>query len=254
MQKISSILFLVVIISGCSVLKKGSDKYAGDSDNYLPVNNIQSTKSKNITANSFFIEKAEIEIVSPGLKEKFLGSIKFEKEGKYLISLKSLTGIEVARIFVSEDTLLANDRINRKLYYGYPDYFLRKYGIPEALLPVIFGDLVGDKIAGKDSSECIDGRLNQAYLIKGIRMLYVIDCKKNKIISAVPENSFRSESFRINYTKFTKRNELIFPVQIDITDTQRNTTIKIKIIKITSGLKDKIEFIPGNKYELIRLL
>lgn len=254
MQKIAFILFLVITTSGCSVLKNRSGNYIGDYESIKSSDNIQVVKNKNITKNNFYIEKAEIEVITPAGSDKFLGSVKFEKPGKYLISLKSFTGIEAARILQSGDTILANDRIKRKLYFGSPDYVLRKYGISESMIPVLFGDFIGGKLADENTTECIDGRLNVAYAINGIRISYVIDCKENKIISAVTENNFQGKNISINYSGFKKVNDLIFPGRIEVTDTQRNTTIKIKILKITPGLKNEIEFLPGNKYELIRLL
>ena len=88
-------------------------------------NVFESTKNQNITNNGFFIQKAEIEIVTGEGKEKYLASIKFEKPDKYLISVKSRTGIEGARIYISNDSILVNDRINKKLYSGNTFYLKR---------------------------------------------------------------------------------------------------------------------------------
>ena len=71
--------------------------------------------------------------------------LKFEYPDKYLISIKSRTGIEGARIYISEDTILFNDRINKKMYYGSSLYLKRKYGLTTNFLPLIFGDIVSRK-------------------------------------------------------------------------------------------------------------
>ena len=57
---------------------------------------------------------------------------------KFLISIKSHTGIEVARIFLTGDSIMINDRINKKLYYGSTSYLKNKYGLTTAVFPVIW--------------------------------------------------------------------------------------------------------------------
>ena len=40
-----------------------------------------------------------------------MATIKYELPDKYLISIRSKAGIEAARIFITKDTVLINDRI-----------------------------------------------------------------------------------------------------------------------------------------------
>ena len=99
-------------------------------------------ENQNLTKRNFFIQKAEIEILSEEENQKLIASIKFIYPDQYLISLKSKTGIEAARIFITDDTVLINDRINRKLYFGKPAQLKNKYGISPAVLPVVLGDFI----------------------------------------------------------------------------------------------------------------
>jgi hypothetical protein len=116
------------LIAGCSVtrnviVEKHDNTYRFSSDNIT-----ESVSQQNITNSGFFIEKAEIEINNDKGKEKFIANIKFELPDKYLISLKSRSGIEGARIYLSKDTILVNDRINQIEYYGTSFYIRKKYG------------------------------------------------------------------------------------------------------------------------------
>ena len=79
---------------------------------------------------------------------------------KYLVSIKSNTGIEIARIYLTEDSVMLNDRLNKKLYYGSASDLKKKYGLTTAILPVIIGDYVNDGKSDEESQNCIDGRLN----------------------------------------------------------------------------------------------
>lgn len=254
MQKIVFVLFLTVVSAGCSVIKNGRSKNYGFYGSLITEQTLESIKRQNITANRFYIQKAEIELIGPETREKFLGSIKFETTGKYLISLKSKTGIEAARVFVTNDTILINDRINRKLYCGSPDYLIRKLGISVSVLPVIFGDFIGDNFSGNIQAECFEGILDVECLISGMKIKYVIDCRKGKPVLAVPGNSIFNEDIKIKYNDFIKNGDFLTPSNIEISSSQKKTTIKIRILKIESPWDGTIEFIPGNRYEILQLL
>lgn len=244
---------MLIISTGCSVIRFGGEKNYGLSNDIISDKLYESIIKQNITINNFFIQKAEIEISSKKVTKKVLGNIKFERPDKYLISIKSKTGIEAARIFISDDTILINDRINRKQYYGSTQYLKSKYGITASVLPIIFGDYISDNLSDSNTV-CSDGKLDIIGTVEGIRIKYVIDCKKGKIILAIPENKLSKEGIEIQYSNFFKNENVLSPGKIEIKDFQRETTVKIKIQKRKSLWNGKVEFVPGNKYELIRLL
>ena len=254
MQKIAFVLFMAYISTGCSVVKNVRSKDYGFSGRLITEQTLEGLKIQNVTENNFYIRKAEIEIITLAGREKFLGSLKFERPGKYLISIKSRTGIEGARVLISDDTLLINDRINRKQYYGSADYLLKKFGISNSVLPVILGDYIGDKISGNFNSECLDGKLDVESIKSGMKIKYLIDCKKGKPILAITENNVDKENIKITYEDFIKKRDFLTPTKIEIFDPQRNTTIKIKILKMESPWDGTIEFIPGNRYKILQLL
>jgi Domain of unknown function (DUF4292) len=244
----------VILSTGCSVVRNGGKRNTGLSKEIITERLFESIKKQNITTNNFFIQKAEVKISTQKESKKVLASLKFEKPDKYLISIKSNTGIEAARIFISDDTILINDRINKKQYYGSPQYLNTKYGISPSVLPVILGDYINDNLSDNSQTKCSDGKLNSEGIISGIRIKYIIDCKKGKSILTIPENKLNNEGIQIQYSDFLKNGDVITPGKIVIKDFKRITTIEITIKKIESPWKGNIEFIPGNKYEVIRLL
>lgn len=253
MWKIRFILFLLIFSSACSVIKTGRNKNYGISKEIISDKLFESIKKQNITLNKFYIQKAEIEISSQEGTQKVLGSVKFEKPGKYLISIKSNTGIEIARIFISEDTILINDRINRKQYYGSTQFLKSKYGITASVLPVLFGDFIDDNLYD-NKSICTDDKLDRIGLIDGIKIKYIIDCKKEKIISAIPMKRMSEHNIEIKYSDFFKNGNIISPGEIEINDFLKKIKINIKIKRIESGWNGNVEFISGSRYELIPLL
>lgn len=254
MQKIALILFTISIIAGCSVFNHQEKTNTSLYDNNSGLDLSDRTRNSNISKNTFFIEKADVQISGPDGTQKFLCSLKFELPDKYLISLKSKTGIEAFRIFLSGDTILINDRINKKIYSGRTQYLNRKFGIPVSCLPLIFGDYLFTEKDDSKSPECKEGKTEKSEDLKGLKLQYILDCRKAKAVSTVILNSLNQNSIQMNFVKFIEKGNFLFAQSINIIDMQRNTSINIRIDKMLLPWEGKIEFIPGYRYELVQLL
>jgi hypothetical protein len=251
LQKIIFILAVLFVIPGCSLLRRGSPS---------PNENINVNKRNpdiilrnNLSNQSFFLEKGEVSYKTDSVKENFLISLKLEYPDKYLISLRSKTGIEALRIFLTKDTLLINDRINKKLYYGKEKYLNSRFGVSLGMIPVLLGDLVLRSGWDNDQLICENSLSNIETSIRGQKLDYVIDCWNNKVLKVILENQNSERFIEIKFNKFKKKNKLSYPSVISIKNKKGNFEITIDILKIHSGLNDKIEFIPGRKFEQIEL-
>ena len=138
-------LIPIIINSGCSVSKKISKDTSVLSQS-TSEKALQITEEQNITNSSFFIERGRISTSGEGGRISLLFTMKYSNPGRYLISLKSTTGVEAFRAYLTKDTILINDRVNRTILYGKPFDFERISGLPSALLKVSLGDFfTGDK-------------------------------------------------------------------------------------------------------------
>jgi outer membrane biogenesis lipoprotein LolB len=253
LRKITGLLLCGLILCSCSITR---NRGVNNSVNYgvkAGENIYKTIQNQNVTLSNFFVQKAEVEIVNEEGRQKFLCNIKFEKPDRYLISLKSRTGIEGARIYISNDTILVNDRINKKLYFGNSLSLVRKYGLSISCLPLIFGDLVLENNFNHGNDICEGEKLDLSCVVKGIPLKYEIDCKKRKVIGVSKENTYVSKGFNIDYKNFMEINGSLIPKTIEITDVQYNTNIRIKIIKMESPWIGTIKFVPGKGYEIIEL-
>ena len=180
MRKIGFILILVLVGESCSVRKRVEVDYKLISEN-MGLDIDQILKNRNITNSSFFIQKAEFSFTSREGSKRGVGSIKFEWPDRYLISIKSRSGIEGARILATSDSLFVNDRINRKFYYGSMEYIKNKFGIATSLIPILLGDFVREI---KDTSRvlCREGVINILGTVDCVRSSYVISCISGKSI------------------------------------------------------------------------
>lgn len=254
MRKIAIILLSGIFVGGCSVTRNMEKGALESSNKMLSLSVVESVKFQNLTDTNFFIQKAEIEIVNQDGKEKYLSTIKYEKPEKYLISIKSRTGIEGARIYISKDSILINDRINKKIYFANSFYLRRKYGLPVSCLPLIFGDIVLEKNCDTGQVKCSEDKLKIDCLVNGLRLSYDIDCKKRKVILVNQIDNFVQNGIKIRYKSFYKLRNMFFPAIVELEDTQYNTTIKIRFSKIEFPWNGTVKFVPGRGYELIELV
>ncbi|MCX6750236.1 MAG: DUF4292 domain-containing protein [Candidatus Pacearchaeota archaeon] len=182
-----------------------------------------------------------------------LGSLKFESPDKYLLSIKSKAGLEFSRIFISHDTIMINDKINRKMYCGSTLFLKNKYGITLEILPLLFGDLIEETGNDNNQSKCIDGKITMLGVLSGIKNSIIIDCKKGKIVLIKTENDISERDIEIKYNNFMMSGGIKIPGMIEIENFQDKTIVKIRIKKVEFPWDGKIEFIPGNRYEILRL-
>ena len=181
MRKIAFIIISTLLYYGCAVSKRNA-KTAGD-DFAATLDNIHARIiEQNITGRSFFIERAEFRISGPDGVKSGIGTIKFLMPDRFLISIKSIIGIEVARILLKGDSVFINDRFNKKLYYGSTSYLKDKYGVTTALLPVVMGDYVNEKRLDRDKVKCQDGKMNLTGVVNNTKIKYLIDCNIAKVL------------------------------------------------------------------------
>jgi hypothetical protein len=253
LQKKRIIGLFLIILTGCSVTKIRSDKVSFLSSDATEEKVIENLKKQNISSGGFYLSKVELKLFNQEGTEKFIGSVKYDSSGKFLISLKSLAGIEIARIMLTNDSVLMNDRINKKLYQGSSKYLMKKYGVYAAVIPLIFGDYIDEEHEDKVLGSCSEGKLELDGSVNGIKVKYVIDCKRAKIQKTYFGSSINKESIEITFSDFIGFEKGLVPGRISINDKGRNMKMEIGIKKIVSSWKGNSEFIPGKQYEIIQL-
>lgn len=249
MRKLTLIV-LIVAITGCSVARKNAGVVSLETTGKISLSH--QIMAFNISNNDFNILKAEIDIRNDTEGQRMVGNMKYKKPGTYLISIRNQTGIEAARIFINEDTVLINDRINKKLYFGSTDYLFGKYGITAAILPIILGDFITDS-DGNEEIICVNNQASYRKENGNKELIYNIDCGKRKVTDVRSLDPVTGKGIIIKFEKFDKIDQIAIPRDIKIMDSAAETSIHLNIIKIETGPESKIIFIPGKNYEQVLL-
>ena len=243
------ILILLVLLTGCSALKTGKTKTEHISSRFFDFRKIM---AQNLTVNDFNIRKAEVQIAIGDEKQILLASVKYKTPGYWLISLKNNIGIEITRAYITTDTLLINDRLEKKMFYGKTNAIEKRYGIPFIAIPVIFGDFVEENPESIDSIKCVGAKDTLNIKFDKFEIEYFISCRDNKIINANLRNP-GNKVIQIAYSKISLFDNKKYPSRIKIIDTTDRCIIEIRIRNIDFNNIERLDFIPGRGYENILL-
>jgi hypothetical protein len=255
LRKVIGFLFSgFFIINACSLLKKAGNKDFLKQELTSNYNKSEIIKNGNLTNGNFFISRAEIQLIKDRKIERIIGTIKHTIDGRYLVTLKSREGIEGARIFISTDTILINDRLNRNLYYGSKSDFKIQFGITIELISLIFGDYISDHLTDTIIEKCTSGTTEAVMHKDGLNIMYLFDCNRSKIISTTLNNGMDSEKIHLRFKEFKMIERTVYPRIIEIDGMQRLGKLTIKITEIELINDGKINFIPGKNFKMIPLI
>lgn len=235
-----------MLLTGCSVTKTSK------TGSVRPVSGIaiEEVRKRNLSETDFNIQKAEVEATIKGNKIKFIASIKYKVPEQWLISLKSSTGIEAARVFITSDTVLINDKFHKKLYFGNSRTVTEKYGIPLAGLSVLLGDLIENEKVKENSEQCRKGIYELTIEFQEIEIRYIIGCREHKVLQATISDG-NSDEVKIVFSKMKAVYQRTYPEEIHIRESKNDLGLNIKIRRINFDKIEKLNFIPGKGYEQI---
>jgi len=246
------IILALIIVAGCSVKRAAIPTpvapFGFEGSGMLSVSDVTEL---NFTAQSFFIQRADINIVGDGISQRVISTIKFAEPDSFLISVRALGGlIEVARVLLTSDTILVNDRINSTLYFGSNQNLSAKYGFDLMFFPVLLGDLITGQQTFSEIN-CYNGKAVLREFRQGYIINYFIDCetKKCKEISVENDDNYIS----IEFDNFGKNDEMIFPRRVKINNFANFALLEMTIDRVEFNVNSDIEFIPGRNYDRVEL-
>jgi hypothetical protein len=246
------VIVAAIVFSGCSSVKKAEVLVpVKSSDSSLELN--KRALNRNLTKGSFNIVKAEVEILNNGDSQKLIASMKYRVPGNYLLTIRNRTGIEAARVYITHDTVMINDRIYRKLYCGSNEYLLKKYGIATNSLPLVLGDYLNELSEVEILKDCTGGISQIQGYLDSKEIWYYLNCSKSKVTAVTISDKAGTAGINMEFSEFMERGNNSYPEKISIEDAMQKTKIIIKIISVEFNNNDQLEFIPGKNYERIIL-
>jgi hypothetical protein len=231
---------------GCTAKRFVSERFPGSDEESIE-RIIGDIRKNNLSEENFFIEKGNLALKQNDKTTKILFSVKFVKPDKYLFSIRNTTGIEGARIYATKDTVLINDRIEKRLLYGKPKDLEKISGLPYFIINIAFGDLF---FCGNNEiikSERLNNKVIITQQCQGKIWNTVLDPEEGKVKSVVFSAGIQGEPIELSYSNFRKKGGHI-PMIIELKDMNRNINAKVKIERLQIPWTGEIEFLPGKGY------
>jgi hypothetical protein len=251
LQKVIYILVVFsAILSSCSATRKAGKNTGNE---IVADNRLESVIRNNLSNNDFNVQKAEINVIQDNISVRLMADIKFKKPDSMLITVRSRTGIEAGRAFITRDTLIIKDRINKKLLVGKPEALGTKYGIEPSFIFTILGDIVVEEKDRAGSLECVKGEFRKEYKVHGKNVEYIIDCQRRKLKQTYFEGDINSGNITIGLSDVINSGKIIYPGRIEINDDLKSVVIIMEIKKIESPWSGKIGSIAGQGYKVIKI-
>jgi len=254
LRKIRYILIIVAaIIAGCSPGRKAGKTSGGSGMDAHAANSLESVILNNISNNDFYIQKADINVIQNNISVRFVADIKFKRPDSILITVRSRTGIEAGRAFITNDTLIVRDRINRKLLIGKPEALGAKYGVDPTFIFAILGDIVIEDKDRGGSMVCVRGDFRKEFEVHGKSVEYIIDCQRKKLKQAYFEGDFKTGNITIGMSDIINSRNVTYPGEISINDDLNSLAIVIEIKKIESPWNGKMSTVSGQGYKVVKI-
>jgi len=228
------------IITACSVYRNYTD--TSGAKNSRSDFDLVRIKENNISGNSFIIQKAKIEIQGRGSKDGFLASIKFKNNDSILISVRSMTGIELVRIFIEKDSVFVNERLNNLNFCGTIHEFVRKYGVSKNLIYIMLGDLIYSDSEGKNLINEEEKSKFLKTVVDNRKVEYEVDFIRGKVLNTKVFDIEGAKDITLKYNDFKSTGNCKFAQRIDITGYHDYSKITIDIKRIETPFYGEIRF------------
>ncbi len=216
-------------------------------------NRLETVISNNLTNNDFYIRRADIRVRQENVTVNLNASIKFRRPDSLMISVRSGIGVEAGKGFLTGDTVIVNDRFNRKLMVGDPEEIRSKYGIDPALIYVILGDMIVEKGDYKSLMNCQRGEFRRLYNVEGRNVEYTVDCQRRKVKRVYLEGDIRTGNITILLSGVVKDGNITYPEKIVINDDLKELDIVIEIKRMESPWSGIIGTVGGRDYRVVRI-
>jgi hypothetical protein len=239
--KIVSISLMILVISACSATRKRStERETGMAAAMAYSAVIEQVRSNNIAEEGFYIRKGRIDIEGTAIDGSYGFNAKYNTKGDLNASVKGPLGIELLRLMSVNGQIYLVDRIGKTVYRGSTSAMLTKYGLPDNVIAVIFGDLVS---TGNETYS-ISGR--ERIMIRGdvnnMQRQTDICIKEEKICEEIYKDRINGNEVLLRYDNFRNTEGKKYASLIYMEEKKKKLQIRIKIDELICGYEEEINF------------
>ena len=239
--KISLAFILIVFMTSCSALRKGRMGTETGTNNNMGYDAvIERVIDNNITDEGFILRKGRIEIDGSGLDGSYGFNARYSRSGELNASVRGPLGIELIRLLSIDGEVYLVDRIGRTVYTGRTKEVLRKYGLPDNVIAIIFGDFASEgtesySMAGKE-------RIMVSGEVQNLERVVSICVDEEKVCEEIYRDLLTGNEVQLKYENFRNTEEKKYASEIYLDLKKSNLRIGMKIDELTCGYDEDITF------------
>lgn len=223
MYKVSLIFiaFTLIVFSSCSIVKREA-KSKGFEPGMKTDKFLNEISDNNLLNENFRFDRVKVIMTEGGETRRFTANIRYSREQKFLVSVRIIASIEIARIYVDENTIIVLDRFNRNYLTGNTGDLLAKYGLNWNDFPLMFGDLP-ETATSPDKIKCVNGKVNVALNTIYGNYQAGFDCSMKKLTRLEGKSS--QYAINMEFSDFSNSREALYPTNSLFRETKSGTRI-----------------------------
>ncbi len=213
-RSIVPVLCLIALITSCRSLRPVSSVRYIDDKGFPAREFFRSVSSNNIINGPVAVNRISLHYKDEDQERSFKANLKYNGRDTILVSIRSLAGLEAARMLVTGDSVKIIDRINKILYISDNRSLGNKLGFDIVDFGLLFGDLMNN-FTDKRKIICSDGLVYKTDNGKYYNTNYRIRCDVLKVEHI---ESFDKEGNIIaigQFDKFRKEDGVNYPGEIE---------------------------------------
>ena len=237
--KIVSISLMMLVMTACSATRKRSaERVTVITDAMAYRSLIEQVRSNNIAEDGFYVRKGKIDIEGTAIDGSYGFNARYNTKGDLNASVKGPLGIELLRLLSVNGQVYLVDRIGKTVYRGSTSAILTKYGLPDNVIAVIFGDL----ISTGNETYSISGR--ERIMIRGdmnnMERQTDICIKDEKICEEIYKDRISGNEVLLRYDNFRNTEGKKYASLIYMEEKKKKLQIRIKIDDLICGYEEEI--------------
>ncbi len=235
------VIVLIIVLAGCSASRRRRSavpETAGVTLNYSAV--AAAVTGYNITEGGFVIRRGKIELEGTSIEGSFGFTARINREGDFVASVRGPLGIELVRLLAVGNEIAAIDRFNRTVYTGKRDEFLRKNGMPEDFVRILFGDMpeVAGAVFEAETANEVLVRIREE---KSERLVNVC-LDEMKVCSQKVISRESGHEITMQFSDFRSDGVKKYASLIEMKEGMKKLHVTVRIDELVPGFDERIEF------------
>ncbi len=235
------LIAVVLLLSGCASMRRAKESVPSGgpagTDYRAMTNNVI---DYNITDKGFEIRKGSIELEGTEIEGKFGLHARLNSNGDFYASVRGPLGIELARILIVGNDIAAIDRFNKKIYMGKKDAVMKKNGLPEDFMKILFGDM--PELIDADFKSAGNGEISVATGDELFRTEITVCTDEMKICRERIDAEESGHSVYFTFGSFRLTEGRKYASEISMEERTKMFHVKLSIDDLIYGYDSVIEF------------